>query len=206
MATRIIHIVDDDDLARDYIRSLLSPRTDLLIRCFASGERFVEQANELEPGVLLLDYSMPGMSGLEVLRAVGAGKFATIMLTAYGDVGLAMEVIRSGGADFLEKPYDSNQLLEAVDGAFEKLERDRAAEARVASAKAKIALLSDRERSVLEGLIKGQPNKVIAYTLGISPRTVEIHRANLMEKMKVRSLAEALRVSFAADADLVQSD
>jgi len=198
VTTRTIHIVDDDDPVRDSVRMLLATRSNLLIRCYKSGTPFLEQADDLEPGVLLLDYHMPEVSGLDVLRAIDRDKFLTVMLTGHGSVGLAMEVIRAGGVDFIEKPYEPARLLEIVDAAFEKLEKNRAADARVAAARAKIERLSERERSVLEGLIEGQSNKVIAHQLDISPRTVEIHRSKVMEKLQVRSLSEALRISFAA--------
>ena len=198
MTTRTIHVVDDDDAVRDSIRMLLASRSNLLIRCYKSGRAFLEQVDDLESGVLLLDHHMPDVSGLEVLQAIDRERFLTIMLTGHGTVGLAMDVIRAGGVDFLEKPYDPALLLKIVDAAFDKLEKRLADEERVAAARTKIERLSDRERSVLECLIDGHSNKLIAHTLDISPRTVEIHRANLMGKLQVRSLSEALRISFAA--------
>lgn len=198
MSTRTIYIVDDDDAVRNSLRSLLAVRSNMLIHCFKSGSAFLEQIDELAPGVLLLDYHMPGVSGTEVLRDVDRTKFMTIMLTGHGSVGLAMEAIRAGAIDFLEKPYDHQSLLQTIEAAFEKLEQDRAAAARVGAAQAKIDRLSAREKAVLSGLIEGRSNKVIAHELEISPRTVEIYRSNLMDKLEVRSLSEALRISFAA--------
>jgi len=198
VSTRTIYIVDDDDPVRDSLRTLLGVRSNLLIHCYRSGSAFLEQARELDPGVLLLDYHMPGVTGVDVLRAIDRTKFMTIMLTGHASVGLAMEVMRAGAADFLEKPYEPEALLATIDAAFEKLERDFAAATRIEMARAKIERLSNRERAVLEGLIEGHSNKVIAYELDISPRTVEIHRSKVMEKLEVRSLSEALRVSFAA--------
>lgn len=198
MAIRTIYLVDDDDAVRDSLRALLGVRSDLLIHCYKSGNAFMERADELEPGVLLLDYHMPGTSGLDVLRAIDRSKFMAIMLTGHASVGLAVEVIRAGAIDFQEKPYEPESLMRTVDEAFERLEQGRAMANRVEAAQAKIERLSSRERAVLEGLIEGYPNKVIAHELEISPRTVEIHRSKVMEKLEVRSLSEALRISFAA--------
>jgi two-component system response regulator FixJ len=198
VAIRTIYIVDDDDPVRDSLRALLGTRSDLLIHCYKSGAAFLERSDELDPGVLLLDYHMPQTSGLEVLRMIDRSKFMAIMLTGHASVGLAVEVIRAGAVDFQEKPYEPDNLLRTVDEAFERLEQGRAMANRVQAAQAKIERLSSRERAVLEGLIEGYPNKVIAHELEISPRTVEIHRSKVMDKLEVRSLSEALRISFAA--------
>lgn len=197
--TRTIYIVDDDDAVRASLHSLLSVRADLVIRGYRSGDAFLEDAHELEPGVLLLDFHMPGSSGLDVLKAVrGIGMFAPIILTGQGNVTLAVQAMKAGALDFIEKPYEADVLMRLIDTAFSRLEQDSDAAARTDAAKAKIAKLSPRETDVLMGLIEGQANKVIAYNLDISPRTVEIYRANLMEKLEVRSLSEALRIAFAA--------
>jgi len=198
VSARTIYILDDDDIFRESLRRLLSVRSNLLIHCYRTGEAFLEQADELEPGVLLLDHQLRGMSGIEVLRAIGPDRFLTIMITGYADVSLAMQAMRAGAIDFLEKPFDSDSLLQTIEAAFERLEKDRAAAARVESAKRKLDRLSGREKAVLERLIEGHSNKLIAHELDISPRTVESHRAKLMEKLEVRSLSEALRISFAA--------
>jgi len=196
--TRTIYVVDDDDAVRASLHSLLSVQTDLVIRSYRSGDAFLEEAGELDPGVLLLDFHMPGASGLDVLQTIDSGTFASIILTGQGNVGLAVQAMKAGALDFVEKPYEADQLMQLIDTAFARLEQDSGAAARVEAAKAKIAKLSPRECDVLMGLIEGRSNKVIAYELDISPRTVEIYRANLMEKLEVRSLSEALRVAFAA--------
>jgi two-component system, LuxR family, response regulator FixJ len=197
--TRTIYIVDDDDAVRASLHSLLSVRGDLVIRSYRSGDAFLEEADDLDPGVLLLDFHMPGASGLDVLNIVGnRATFAAIILTGQGNVGLAVQAMKAGALDFIEKPYEADQLMQIIDTAFSRLEHNSDAAARIDSAKAKIAKLSPRECDVLMGLIEGRSNKVIAYELDISPRTVEIYRANLMEKLEVRSLSEALRVAFAA--------
>ncbi|MEZ0241948.1 MAG: response regulator transcription factor [Sphingomonas sp.] len=197
--TRTIYIVDDDDAVRASLHSLLSVRADLVIRSYRSGDAFLAEARELDSGVLLLDFHMPGASGLDVLHSLGdSTTFVPIILTGQGNVSLAVQAMKAGALDFIEKPYEADQLLQIVDSAFARLEADTDAAARVDQAAAKIARLSPRETDVLKGLIEGRSNKVIAYELDISPRTVEIYRANLMEKLEVRSLSEALRVAFAA--------
>lgn len=197
--TKTIYIVDDDDAVRASLHSLLSVRSDLVIRGYRSGDTFLEEVGELDPGVVLLDFHMPGSSGLDVLTTLNRNvKFVPIILTGQGNVGLAVQAMKAGALDFVEKPYDARTLMDVIDHAFAELEQGSEADARVKAAKAKIALLSPRETDTLKGLIEGRSNKVIAYELEISPRTVEIYRANLMEKLEVRSLSEALRIAFAA--------
>lgn len=197
--TRTIYIVDDDDAVRASLHSLLSVRPDLIVRGYRSGDASLEQEGELDPGVVLLDFHMPGSSGLDVLLKLDrAPKFVPIVLTGQGNVGLAVQAMKAGALDFIEKPYEAEFLLKVIDQAFSKLEEDGEAAARTATAEGKIAKLSPRETDVLKGLIEGRSNKIIAYELDISPRTVEIYRANLMEKLEVRSLSEALRIAFAA--------
>jgi two-component system response regulator FixJ len=197
--TRTIYIVDDDDAVRASLHSLLSVRADLVIRSYRSGDAFLAEARELDSGVLLLDFHMPGASGLDVLHALdGNSGFVPIILTGQGNVSLAVQAMKAGALDFIEKPYDARTLMDVIANAFAQLEQGGEAEARILAAKAKIALLSPRETDTLKGLIEGRSNKIIAYELDISPRTVEIYRANLMEKLGVRSLSEALRIAFAA--------
>jgi two-component system response regulator FixJ len=198
---RNIYLIDDDDAVRASLHGLLSLRSDLVVRNFRSGDQFLERAPELESGVLLLDYHMPGKNGLEVLEQLGSlshGRFLTIILTGEGNIDVAVQAMKAGALDFLEKPYKADALLETINKAFDRMEHDSAGSAQIESARAKVDVLSPRERDVLTGLIEGRSNKVIAYNLAISPRTVEIYRANLMTKMGVRSLSEALRVAFAA--------
>ena len=196
---RNVYVVDDDDAVRASLQSLLATRANLLIRSFRSGDAFLAEVAELDPGVLLLDVHMPGASGLDVLRRLpDRERFRSIILTGQGNITLAVEAMKVGALDFLEKPYDHLALLETVENAFLRLEVASADAARVEVAKTRIARLSGRETDVLKGLIDGQANKAIAHDLDISPRTVEIYRAHLMEKLEVRSLSEALRVAFAA--------
>jgi two-component system response regulator FixJ len=197
--TRTIYIVDDDDAVRASLHSLLSLQRDLVVRSYRSGDAFLEDVAELDPGVLLLDFHMPGATGLDVLQAIrGKSNFASVVLTGQGNVTLAVQAMQAGALDFIEKPYEAEMLLQLVENAFRQLERESESVARVDAAKSRISKLSPRETDVLKGLIEGRSNKIIAYELDISPRTVEIYRANLMDKLEVRSLSEALRIAFAA--------
>jgi len=198
---RNIYLVDDDDAVRASLHSLLSLQSNLVVRSFRSGDAFLADAGMLDAGVLLLDFHMPGSNGIDVLYALrdaNPTKFAAVILTGEGNVALAVEAMKAGALDFLEKPYEAEMLLQVIEGAFSRLAQDSASAAHAESARAKIDGLSPRERDVLMGLIEGRANKVIAYELDISPRTVEIYRANLMTKLGVRSLPEALRIAFAA--------
>lgn len=194
-----IYLVDDDDAVRESLYELLLVYENTIIRGFRSGDEFLSELEDLDPGVVLLDLHMPGSSGMEVLsEACGRAEFSFVILTGQGDIQLAVRAMKKGASDFLEKPYKAEALLETVERSFSSLERDRRALVRTDAAKKKLDRLSRRERNVLEGLIAGKPNKVIAQDLEISPRTVEIYRANMMEKLDVNSLSEALRISFRA--------
>lgn len=199
MASRNIYIVDDDDVVRASLHSLLTIASDMVIQSFRTGDAFLAAKDDLSPGCLLLDIHMPGVSGMEVVKNIeGSGRFATIILTGRGDIQLAISAMRAGVIDFIEKPYEFEALNTAIDLAFARLDKDGRVQARVDQARSLIALLSPREKDVLAGLIEGRSNKMIAIDLDISPRTVEIYRANLMDKLKVGSLSEALRLAFTA--------
>jgi two-component system response regulator FixJ len=198
---RTTYLVDDDDDVRNAFRSLLELQPDQLIRDFDSGETFLAAAQSLEPGVLLLDLKMPGLSGLDVLKALQArypGKFVILILTGMGTVPHVLDAMHAGVFDFIEKPCPTQSLFDTVDAAHAALARDSAAAASMAQARARIASLSPRERDVLIGLLEGHANKEIAETLGISARTIEIYRSNMMAKLKVRSLSAAIRVALVA--------
>ena len=199
MTTRSSYIVDDDDAVRASLHSLLSVRPDTLIRGYRSGDAFLAAMDDLEPGCLLLDFHMPGATGLDVLNAIkDKPRFTAVILTGRGDVNLAVQAMKAGAHDFIEKPYQFEELSTALATAFAKLEQTSAEAARAGAAAAKLEALSAREQDVLKGLIEGRSNKLIAYDLDISPRTVEIYRANVMTKLGVKSLSEALRIAFAA--------
>src|SRR4051812_35778950 len=155
--SRTIYIVDDDDAVRASLHSLLSLRQDLIVRGFRSGDLFLQEVTDLDPGVLLLDFHMPGSTGLDVLNALdGSGNFVPIVLTGQGNVGLAVQAMKAGALDFIEKPYEAETLLQLIDNAFSRLEEDSEAAARIGAAEAKIGKLSPRETDVLKGLIEGR--------------------------------------------------
>ncbi len=200
MSSRNVYVVDDDDALRHSVEVLLDVAGGFVTRSFASGEAFLDQLAHLEAGCVLLDLNMPGMNGLDVLLRLQQldDRFETILLTGQGDIGIAVEAMKSGAIDFIEKPYDNRMLLNALANGFSRIEdREREASA-IQSARDGIDRLTPREKDVLLGLIDGKANKIIAFELDISPRTVEIYRANLMDKLGVRSVAEAVRIAFAA--------
>jgi two-component system response regulator FixJ len=196
---RLVHLVDDDEAIRRSVGFMLKT-SGFQVRTYESGVDFLKSATSLDPGCILLDIRMPGMDGLEVLGALRAKgvSLPVIIMTGHGDVSLAVQAMKAGALDFIEKPFEKAVLLSAIEHGIERLKRSAADVDRADEAAVKLQALTPRERDVLDGLAKGLPNKTIAYDLGISPRTVEIHRANLMTKLGVRSLSEALRIAFAA--------
>lgn len=199
---RFAYVVDDDAPVRMSLHSLLSAASSAIVRSFPSGDAFLAEMETLDPGVVILDVNMPGASGLDVLARLGEAKklqeLVPIVVTGEGNVSMAVQAMRAGALDFLEKPYDRQTLLGFVEEGFRQIEQSDASLSRQRIAREKLGRLSPRETDVLMGLIEGRPNKVIAYELSISPRTVEIYRANLMTKLEVKSLSEALRIAFAA--------
>jgi len=196
----MVYIVDDDDNVRLSLSSLLSMHRDIDVREFGSGERFLAEAADLSPGCVLLDLDMRQVSGMEVLKAIAPSpdRFATVILTGKGDVALAVQAMKWGAVDFLEKPCDHTVLIDTVRIAFDRLAHHGKEAAQRDNARAKLDTLSAREFDVFRGLISGMSNKIIAHELTISPRTVEIYRANVMDKLEARNLSEAMRVAFAA--------
>ncbi|PCG12990.1 response regulator transcription factor [Sphingomonas adhaesiva] len=196
---RLVHLVDDEDAIRRSAGFLLRT-SGFDVRTHVSGVAFLKEVKAAEPGCVLLDVRMPEMDGLEVQKQLaerGVG-WPVIILTGHGDVPIAVQAMKAGAIDFLEKPFDKATLLRALDTGFAIFDQHDAAAASAEEAKVRIAALTPREQDVLRGLADGLPNKTIAYDLGISPRTVEVHRANLMTKLEVHSLSEALRLAFAA--------
>jgi len=194
----IVHIVDDDAAVRQSLAFLLGS-TGLAVRLYDSATAFLAGLPELKGGCLITDLRMPGMTGLELLhelRAKACG-LPAIVVTGHGDVPLAVEAMKAGAVDFIEKPFDQEAILSAVQAALERTGCGDNGDGQ--AIKARLGTLSERERQVLDGLIAGHPNKTIAYDLGISPRTVEVYRANLMTKMSARSLSELIRMAILAD-------
>lgn len=197
---RMVYVVDDDDAVRTSA-SLLLEGAGYETESFESGTVFLDKVDKDRPGVVLLDINMPGLSGLEVQQAIksrGLQAFPVIVLTGQGDVGVAVRAMKNGAFEFIEKPYQNEALLDAVSNAFAQLESQAAEAARTEQAKALIAKLSNRELEVMRGLLAGLPNKLIAYELQISIRTVEMYRANVMDKLKARGLSAAVRTALAA--------
>ena len=195
---RLVHLVDDDEAIRRSAAFMLKT-SGFRVQIYESGDQLLKGALSLDPGCVLLDIRMPGMDGLEVQQALkerGVG-LPVVIMTGHGDVTLAVQAMKAGAVDFIEKPFEKAVLLGAIDQAFSRLERSAEARERAKEAEVQLNALTPREREVLDGLAQGFPNKTIAYDLGISPRTVEIHRANLMTKLGVKSLSEALRIAFA---------
>ncbi|WP_417593901.1 response regulator transcription factor [Parasphingorhabdus sp.] len=197
---RIVYVVDDDDSVRRSAAFMLR-HAGFKVRPVESGVEFLKLAKDAERGCVLLDVRMPDMDGPQVQQQmIKEGiDMPVVILTGHGDVDIAVQTMRAGAINFLEKPYEKEALIAAMEEAFQRLENSDLKEMAASEAEVRLACLTGRERDVLEGLMAGYPNKTIAYDLGISPRTVEIYRANMMEKLRVRSLAGALRIGFAAE-------
>lgn len=196
---RRVHIIDDEESIRKSLGFLLTS-SGYQVHSWASGPAFLKGAATMESGCVLLDVHMPEMNGLDVhahMARSGIG-LPVILLTGHGDVSLAVRAMKCGVSDFIEKPFDSALLLNAVERAFQAIDRSTMRRDDQAAAEVRISLLTDREREVLDGLACGYPNKTIAYDLGISSRTVEVHRAHLMTKLRAANFADALRIAFAA--------
>jgi two-component system, LuxR family, response regulator FixJ len=197
----LVHVIDDDDAVRDSVAFLLrSARID--VRTYDSATAFLEATSGGGTGCIVTDVRMPGMSGVDLLRQLKARGSAipVIVITGHGDIQLAVEAMKSGAADFLEKPFDDEALLASVKSALGQVVKNAQCESERAELANRIAALSKREREVLEGLVAGKPNKAIAFDLGISPRTVEIYRAHVMTKMNAGSLSELVRMALLAGA------
>lgn len=199
---RLVHLVDDEAAIRRSAGFMLKT-SGFQVRTYESGLELLKASGELEPGCILLDIRMPGMDGLEVQQALkerGVG-LPVIIMTGHGDVSLAVKAMKAGAIDFIEKPFEKAAILAAIEQGIGRLRQTDVGRQQAGDAIVRLKALTPREREVLDGLAQGLPNKSIAYDLGISPRTVEIHRANLMSKLGVRSLSEALRIAFAAAAE-----
>lgn len=200
-----VYIVDDEAMVRRFLKKALD-HAGFSAQAFESGNQFLEKLAELEPGVVLLDIRMPGMDGLQVLDAMGPKTriHLVLMLSSHGDVSTAVQAIRSGAIDFIEKPFSVPPLLDRVDNLQRQIEAQGKARILYAEAEARIGLLSEREKEVGAELSAGLSNKEIAKKLGLSPRTVEAHRARLMKKLDVTSAADIVRLFLSVEADFKQ--
>ena len=195
---RIVHVVDDDAAVRRALVRLLRSEG-LEAATYETAQAVLNAAPSLSSGCILLDLQMPGMDGLELLDRLGelGIELPVIVVTGHGDVPTAVRAMKAGAVDFIEKPIDETQLFAAIDAALAEKKfavRDRA----VAGATERMARLSPRERQVLEAIAVGRPSKLIAYDLGISVRTVEVHRAHMLDRLGVRNMAEAIRIAVMA--------
>ena len=195
----VVYVVDDEPAVRDSLAMLLRS-VGLATRTFDGARGFLDAFQPAPNACLLADVRMPGMSGLELQEALRARglKLPVIVLTGHGDIAMAVRAMKAGAADFIEKPYNDQVLIDAVHRALAASRSPQPAPADRAGIDARLATLSPREREVMQFVIEGKPNKVIATRLGLSTRTVEVHRAKVMEKMQAASLAELVRMALAA--------
>ena len=199
MSNRTVFLVDDDEAIR-HSASFMLRHAGFAVKTYPDGISFLEQVSEENAGCILLDVRMPGMDGLAVQNALNSRgiNMPVIILTGHGDVPVAVEAMKGGAVEFLEKPYEKKALVSAIESAFVLLDNQSADDKRSVEAKAKLTSLTPREMEVLESLVAGLTNKGVAQALSISPRTVEIHRAHMMEKLQAESLSSALRIAFLA--------
>jgi two-component system, LuxR family, response regulator FixJ len=199
----VVHLIDDDDGVRQAVAFLLTT-SGFAVRVYESAPAFLGALPTVQPGCIVTDVRMPEMDGLELQRQLklrGVG-LPVIVITGHGDVPLAVEAMKAGAVDFIEKPFNDEKLLSAIRVAIDRHGRDSHHDDEIATIRSKLDALSPREREVLDGLVAGLPNKTIAYDLKISARTVEVHRANLMARMGAGSLADLVRMAFVIRAEL----
>jgi len=196
----VVHLIDDDDDARESLAFLLGT-ADVEVHTYDSAVAFLKALPQATTGCIITDVRMPEIDGMELLRRLNekGASLPVIVMTGHGDVPLAVEAMKLGAVDFLEKPFDDEALLGAVRMALTRNRADSEQELRKVEVKERLASLSPREQQVLDGLIAGHPNKTIAFDLGISARTVEVYRANLMTKMQAHSLSELVRMALLAN-------
>lgn len=197
--SRTIYLVDDDEAIRKSAGFMLRT-SGFTVHAYASGSEFLKTASTLETGCVLLDVRMPGLDGLQVQASLRARGIAmpVVVLTGHGDVAIAVQAMKAGAIDFIEKPFEKAALLDAIARGFCRIDDADSKAVEESDAQVRLALLTPREREILDRLAQGYPNKTIAYDLGISSRTVEVHRASLMQKLAAHSLSDVLRIAFAA--------
>ncbi|RUV29459.1 MAG: response regulator [Mesorhizobium sp.] len=196
----LVHVVDDNVDVRKSLGFLLAT-ADFAVRLYESATAFLAAATGNLDGCIVTDVRMPGIDGIEFLRQLRSRghSLPVIVMTGHADVALAVQAMKEGAADFIEKPFDDDILIDAIRSALENRNQTNATHPQSAEVHGRLSTLSERERQVLEGLVSGLPNKTIAYDLGISPRTVEIHRANVMSKMGANSLSHLVRMALVVE-------
>jgi len=195
----MVHVIDDDEALRESLSFLLNAAK-FKVRAYESAEAFLDTLGHAEPGCIITDVRMPGITGLELIRRLKTNNaaFPVIVISGHADVPLAVEAMKLGAVEFLEKPFEDDALRSAVLGALNRHVQDSKRDLERSIIEERIASLSQRQRQVLLGLLTGHPNKTIAFDLGISPRTVEIYRANVMTKMQAKSLSDLVRMALVA--------
>jgi len=199
MSDAVVYVIDDDDAARESLEFLLHS-ANFSVASYNSGTAFLNTLPQITYGCIVTDVRMPSLSGIELLRHLKDNdiKLPVIVITGHGEVPIAVEAMKLGAADFFEKPFDGDKMIAAVQSALSNCRKNADRDAERREVQDRLATLTPRERDVLKGLVAGNPNKVIAFDLGISPRTVEIYRANVMTKMKSGSLSELVRMALHA--------
>jgi two-component system response regulator FixJ len=193
----VVHVIDDDEAMRESL-AFLFKTAKVKAEVYDGADSFLKRLPQPSGGCVVTDVRMPGMSGIDLLKRLRELKnpIPVIVITGHGDIPLAVEAMKWGASDFLEKPFDDELLLAAVRSAMADQAADQEVMAQRSAIQQRLTKLSARERQVLDGLIAGHPNKTIAYDLGISPRTIEIYRANVMTKMEAQSLSELVRMAI----------
>lgn len=196
-----VFVIDDDDAMRDSLDFLLGS-ADFHVTVFESAHQFLDTLSSADFGCVVSDIRMPGIDGIELLKRLKASRSAlpVVIMTGHGDVPLAVEAMKLGAADFLEKPFEDDRLIGMIDAALKQAESGARSEALTQDIVARIESLSPRERQVMEGLVGGLSNKLIAKEYDISPRTIEVYRANVMTKMQAASLSELVRLAIRGGA------
>ena len=196
---RLVHLIDDDEDVRRALAFLLGT-AGLAVKVYESATAFLEKCEDLQSGCVVSDVRMPGIDGVELLRQLQQkrARMPVVIMTGHADVPLAVAAMKGGAVDFIEKPFADDVLLAAIQAAFERGRNTGRPAGEAAQIQSRLSSLTAREKEVLDGLLAGYPNKTIAYDLGLSPRTVEVHRANVMTKMAASSLPELVRMTLIA--------
>lgn len=197
----LVHLIDDDEDVRRALAFLLGT-AGLAVRVYESATAFLDKCDDFQTGCIVSDVRMPGIDGLELMRQLQnrGARLPVVVMTGHADVPLAVSAMKAGAVDFIEKPFGDDVLLAAIEAAFAHGGKTAVADPQTTQIRTRLASLTAREKEVLDGLLAGHPNKTIAYDLGLSPRTVEVHRANVMTKMCASSLSELVRMTLSAGA------